>query len=177
MFEEVSENDGDYYKPEIVGVFKGKYKECESRESQNYESLEEYFSKIEPYLENMIREYMSIGEWKLQLAISIKFISSRNPDQFSIRHSYSENNEIMSGTDINDAVNNLLITLRENYINDLSRMEGSEYHFERVALLKYKLHKLSLTKAGSYIDSPKWIKSKKATINPKMRIIAVFNML
>ena len=46
-------------------------------------------------------------------------------------------------------------------------MEGSDYHFERVVLLKYKLHKLSLRRAGSYIDSPKWIKNKKATINPK----------
>ena len=63
MFEQVSENDEDYYKPEIVGVFKSKYREYESRGSQNYESLEEYFSKIKPYLENMIREYMSIGEW------------------------------------------------------------------------------------------------------------------
>ena len=73
----------------------------------------------------------------------------------------------MSGTNINDAVNNLLTTLRENYINDLSRMEGSEYHFERVALLEYKLHKISLRRAGPCIDSPKWIKNKKATINPK----------
>ena len=51
----------------------------------------------------------------MQLAISIKFISSRNPEQFRIRHSYSENNEIMSGTDINDGVNNLLTTLRKLY--------------------------------------------------------------
>ena len=172
MLEDVNEEDEDYYKPEIVNnAFKSdngdyNYREYESRESQYYESLEEYLSKIRPYLENMIREYMSIGEWKLQLTISIKFISSRNPEQFRIRHSYSENNEIMSGTDINDAVNNLLTTLKENYINDLSRMEGSEYHFERVALLKYKLHKISLRRAGSYIDSPKWIKNK-ATINPQ----------
>ena len=32
--------------------------------------------KIKPYLENMIREYVSTGEWKLQLTISIKYISS-----------------------------------------------------------------------------------------------------
>ena len=84
----------------------------------------------------MIREYICIGEWKLQLTISIKFISSRNPEQSRIRHSYSENIEIMSGTDINDAVNNLLTTLKENYINDLYRMEGSEYHFERLTFSK-----------------------------------------
>ena len=52
-----------------------------------YESLEEYLSKIRPYLENMIREYISIGEWKLQLTISIKFISSQNAEQFHIRYS------------------------------------------------------------------------------------------
>ena len=65
----------------------------------------------------------------------------------------------MRGIDIDDVVNNLLISLKENYIEDLARME--------VALLEYKLHKISLRRAGSYIDSPKWIKNKKATINPQ----------
>ena len=73
----------------------------------------------------------------------------------------------MIGSDIDDTVNNYFITLKENYINDLARMEGSEYHFERVSLLRYKLHKISLRRGGSYIDSPKWIKNKKGTINPK----------
>ena len=67
----------------------------------------------------------------------------------------------MSGSDVDDAVNDLLRTLRENYSDDLTRMDGSEYHFERVVLLKYKLHKISLRRGGSYIDSPKWIKIKR----------------
>ena len=54
----------------------------------------------------------------------------------------------MSGSDIDDAVNDLLITLKENYSNDLTRMDGSEYHFERVVLLRYKLHKISLRTGG-----------------------------
>ena len=88
---DVNENDKDYYKPERVkNAFKGdngeyNYRVYESRGSQYYESLEEYLSKIRPYLKNMIKNYMSIGEWKLQLTISIKFISSRNPEQFRIR--------------------------------------------------------------------------------------------
>ena len=67
----VNENDDDYYKPERVkNAFRGNngeynYREYESRGSQNYESLEEYLSKIRPYLENMIRNYISNGEWKL----------------------------------------------------------------------------------------------------------------
>ena len=62
---------------------------------------------------------------------------------------------------MDDAVNDLLINLKENYSNDLTRMDGSEYYFERVVLLRYKLHKISLRRGGSYIDSPKWIKIKR----------------
>ena len=173
LMEEVSEDDKDYYKPERVrNAFKNNigdynYIVYESRVGKYYDSLEKYLSKIKPYLENIIRNYMSIGEWKIQLAISAQFISSRNPEQFRIRHSNSKNIEIMSGSDADDVVNDLLLTLKENYSNDLTRMDGSEYHFERVVLLKYKLHKISLRRGGSYIDSPKWIKNRKGTINPK----------
>ena len=31
----------------------------------------------------------------------------------------------------------------------------------------YKLHKISLNRGISHIDSPKWLTNKKATINPK----------
>ena len=33
--------------------------------------------------------------------------------------------------------------------------------------MHYNLHKISLNRGGSYIDSPKWLKNKKATINSK----------
>ena len=46
-------------------------------------------------------------------------------------------------------------------------MRGSRFVFDSVQLLYYKLHKISLNRSGSYIDSPKWLKNKKATINPK----------
>ena len=46
-------------------------------------------------------------------------------------------------------------------------MKGSKFIFESVDLLKYGLNKIILNKGGSYIDSPKWLKSKKATMNLK----------
>ena len=46
-------------------------------------------------------------------------------------------------------------------------MKGSEFVFESVILLYHSLHKIGLNRGGSYIDSPTWIKHKKATINPK----------
>ena len=46
-------------------------------------------------------------------------------------------------------------------------MKGSDFVFDSVDLLYYKLHKISLNRGGSYIDSPEWLKNKKSTINPK----------
>ena len=46
-------------------------------------------------------------------------------------------------------------------------MSGSEFAFDAVNALYYDLNKISLNRGGSYIDSPEWIKNRKATINPK----------
>ena len=56
-------------------------------------------------------------------------------------------------------------------------MSGSEFVFDSIDLLHYNLHKISLNRGGSYIDSPKWLKNKKATINSKIKMISTFNML
>ena len=47
------------------------------------------------------------------------------------------------------------------------KVRGSEFVFNNVDLLHYNLHKVSLNRSGSYIDSPEWLKSKEATINLK----------
>ena len=46
-------------------------------------------------------------------------------------------------------------------------MKGSEFEFDGVNFLYYDFNKISINSSGSYIDSPKWIKNKKSTINPK----------
>ena len=45
-------------------------------------------------------------------------------------------------------------------------MKGSEFAFDSDQLLYYKCYKINPNHCGSYIDSPDWIKNKKATINP-----------
>ena len=45
-------------------------------------------------------------------------------------------------------------------------MKDSKFVFDYVHLLYYKYHKINLNRGGSYIDSPDWIKNKKATKNP-----------
>ena len=46
-------------------------------------------------------------------------------------------------------------------------MKGSDSIFDSVQLMYYKCNKVNIKHAGSYIDSPHWIKKKKPTINPK----------
>ena len=41
------------------------------------------------------------------------------------------------------------------------------FAFDGVNYLYYDLNKISISKGGSYIDSPKWLNDKKSTINPK----------
>ena len=55
-------------------------------------------------------------------------------------------------------------------------MRGSDFIFDSVQLMYYKCHKVNFRGGGSYIDSPDWIKKKKATINPKnIMITAALN--
>ena len=44
---------------------------------------------------------------------------------------------------------------------------GSNFVFESVELLSYHIHKRNLKRGRSYIKSPEWISTKRATINPK----------
>ena len=46
-------------------------------------------------------------------------------------------------------------------------MKESEFEFDGVNFLYYDFNKISINRSGSYRDSPKWIKNKKSTINPK----------
>ena len=48
-------------------------------------------------------------------------------------------------------------------------MRGGEFVYDSVDVLYYNLNKVSLSRGESYIDSPKWLKNKKATINPKTK--------
>ena len=46
-------------------------------------------------------------------------------------------------------------------------MKGSEFVVVNyVHLLYHKCHKINPNRGGSYVDSPDWIKNKRATINP-----------
>ena len=50
---------------------------------------------------------------------------------------------------------------------ETSNERGSKFIPDSVELLEYELYKINIIRTESYIPSPDWIASKKATINPK----------
>ena len=56
-------------------------------------------------------------------------------------------------------------SLLQNYKKE--PMRGSDFIPDSIDLLYYHLQKIGLKRGRSNIDSPKWLKIKKTTINPK----------
>ena len=76
----------------------------------------------------------------------------------------------MSGIEADDIIKELFNSCLKRYQENVeTKMRASSFVLEGVKLLSYRLHKISLNRGWSYIDSPDWIKNKKATINPKKK--------
>ena len=81
-------------------------------------------------------------------------------------HSKSDNIEILINDEADEVIKELFDSLKNRYQDNLETMKGTEFVFDYVHLLYYKCHKINPNRGGSYIDSPDWIKNKKATISP-----------
>ena len=104
----------------------------------------------------------------IQIVMGIIFVSFVDRNETQVMHAKSENIKIMNVTDTSDAINELIDSFMKRYQEGLeTKMKGSSYIFERIDLLEYHLHKISLNRGSSYIDSATWIKNKKVTTNPK----------
>ena len=78
------------------------------------------------------------------------------------------NVEIMMGSETDEIIEELFKSFLQKYQEGLEEsMRGSEFIFDSVDSLYYCLNKVSLSTSGSYIDSPKWLKNKRTTRNPK----------
>ena len=140
---------------------------------------------IKPYLSDLINKHKTHGsaryhssnklwiekassEWKIQLTMAINFISSKDSDETRTMHTKSNNIEIMVGSETNEIIMDLFVSFLQKYQEKLEElMRASEFVCDSVDVLYYNLNKVSLSRGGSYVDSPEWLKNKKATINPQ----------
>ena len=100
--------------------------------------------------------------------MAINFSSSEDSEKIHTMHSQSDNIETLIGNETGETIEVLFDSFLQRYQKGLEEsMRGSEFVFDNVDSFYCKLHKISLNRGGSYIDSSKWLKNKKATINPK----------
>ena len=160
--------DKDYYIPILVkSGYSNDYVQYKSRGDEIL-TLKEYVDLIEKYIRKLINYYKNKGEWKVQLIAEISFISLKpGSDETRIMHTRSDNEEFMNGSDTDEIIKGLFESFLQKYEENLQeKMKGSEFEFDGVNFLYYDFNKISINRGGSYIDSPKWLKDKKSTINP-----------
>ena len=127
-------------------------------------SFNEYLELIKPYLYDLINDYKAKGEWKLQLSAEISFVSQK-PDSNEIRIMYTRSTpeEIIIGCETEEVTEKLIMQLLQKYkVNLKNKMKGSDFIFNGVSYLYYDLNRITISKGGSYIESPKWLKDNNS---------------
>ena len=126
---------------------------------------------IRPYLSHlshMINAYKTQGEMKIKLTMAINFFSSKVSVETPTMYSPSDNIKVIIGIETDKIIEDLFDSFLRRCQKGLEEsMRGSQFVFDSVDSLYYKLYKINRNRGGSYINSPKWLKNKIATINPK----------
>ena len=98
----------------------------------------------------------------------VNFISSKDSGEIPTIYLWSDSKNIMWSNETDNIIKELFQSFLDNYRKEEQIMRGgSNFIFESVEQIDYKLHKISLKRVGSHIESPECLKYKRATINPK----------
>ena len=121
LFTNDDDNDDNYYKPVLVkSSFKNNYKYYESRGDKDKKlSVKQYLYMIMPYLSDLINDHRAIrnesNEWKIQINMSVNFISSNDTGEIRTISVWSDNEEIRPGNETNSIDRRLLKSFLTNY--------------------------------------------------------------
>ena len=158
-----------HYEPVLIkSGFDNNYLEYMSN-GNNSLSFNKYLESIKPYLYDLKNVYKAKGEWKLQLSAEISFVLQK-PDSNEIRIMYTRSTpeEIINGCETEEVAENLIMQLLQKYQDNLqNKVKGPDFIFNGINYLYYDLNRITISKGGSYIEFPKWLKDKKCTINQK----------
>ena len=172
------ESEQDYYEPvRTSNAFNSNYiKYGSNGDKYKILSVKEYLDMIRQYLSDIINDHKTQGEWKIQLTMETNSIFSKDSKDSKDFKDFNETRNMCGTSDdieimICDETDEIFEKLFESLLKKCQEgleksMKGSEFVFDSVDLLYYKLHRITRNRRGSYIDSPEWLKNKKATINP-----------
>ena len=110
--------------------------------------------------------------------MAINFTSSKDSDETRTMHTKSNNVEITMGGQTDEIIKELFESFLQNYQEGIEEsMRGSDFVYNSIDALYYNLNKVSLSRGGSYIDYPKWLKTKRQQQIQKIMMTSVFSML
>ena len=154
-------------------AFDGNYIQYESRGNKGKNlSIKRYLKMIKPYLSHLMNKHKTHGsaryhsgnkswiektssEWRIQVTMAINFVSSNDSDETRTMHTRSNNVEVMVGSETKEIIMKLFESFLQKYQEKLEEsMRGSQFVYDSVDVLYYNLNKVSLSRGGSYIDSP-----------------------
>ena len=109
----------------------------------------------------------------------INFICSiPDSDETRTMHTKSDNIDVTMVSETDETIDELFKSLLQRCQEGLEEsMRRIYFTFDSVDALYYDLNRISSSRGGSYKSSPKWLKNKKATKNPKIKMINAINML
>ena len=87
----------------------------------------------------------------------VNFISSRDTGETRIYYVWSDNVSILQSKDTNAIIREIFRSFLHNYQQELKMIKQSDFVFESVDLLDYKLHRVRLMRGRSYIKTPEWL--------------------
>ena len=109
------------------------------------------------------------SEWEIQLTMHNGCISTKSFEETCTIYIKSEPLEAFICSNTEDVIDKLFNTIlqRFQHSKETSHERRSEIFPGSVELLYYHFQRIDIRRAESYIITPDWIASKKATINPK----------
>ena len=107
----------DYYKPiRTANAFSSNYIEYESNGIRDKRlSIKDYLYEIESYLNDLIDDLQTQGEWKIQSTMAINIFYSKDSEESRIMHTKSDDIEIMIGNETNEIIEKIFDSLLQRH--------------------------------------------------------------
>ena len=109
---------------------------------------------------------MNLTNGKIQINMNVNFVSSKDTGETRTIFAWSDNEEIRSGNETDDIINELFKSFLNNYQKeDIEKL----FCIRKCWFIVLSCWWNKFKRGKSYIKSPEWLVNKRATINPKSK--------
>ena len=157
----------NYYAPILISsLFNKGYQRYHFRGDKMHNMfVKSYFDKIIPYLRVLIDENKA---YEQNIQVDMGFNTTHISGNRRITHFLRSDNVTYMPSSNTNEIEQLLTSLYEKFNDDLElSRERSSFVYESVEEFNMHFNKIDLRRGASFIDTPEWLKPKKATINPQ----------